>query len=111
MSEPKSGVKLPSEGGKVRLISMEDLDHRRTASKAAVTTKNSIIADLGGEDRLSTVERLLAEHCALAAAVVQDSYARWIDGQKVPLTELATVQNSFLRIASLLGLSRRPRDV
>jgi hypothetical protein len=62
-------------------------------------------------DRLSTVERLLAEHAALAAAVVQDSYARWIDGEKVPLTELATVQNSFLRIASLLGLSRRPRDV
>jgi hypothetical protein len=65
---------------------MEDLDHRRTASRTAVTTKNSIIGDLGGEDRLSTVERLLAEHAALAAAVAQDSYGRWIDGQKVPLT-------------------------
>jgi hypothetical protein len=32
-------------------------------------------------------------------------------GEQVALTELATVQNAFLRVASSLGFSRRAKDV
>jgi hypothetical protein len=74
-------------------------------------TKDAILADLGGAEQLSTLERLLAEHAALAAAVVQDSYARWLKGEQVPLTEVATVQNAYMRAAMALGLQRRSKDI
>ena len=90
---------------------MDDLDRRTKAAQTALETKNAIIADLGGEDGLSTLERIAAEHAALAACVVQDSYSRWLQGKDVPLAELGVVQNCFLRVASVLGFRRRARDV
>jgi hypothetical protein len=104
---PKAPVRL----GKTHLISMEDLDRRTKAAQMPLETKDAIMADLGGVDRLSTIERLMAEHAALAAAVTQDAYARWLKGQEVPLAELAVVQNRFMRVASALGINRRQRDV
>jgi hypothetical protein len=47
----------------------------------------------------------------MASAVVADSYARWLKGEQIALSELATVQNAFLRVASSLGFSRRAKDV
>jgi hypothetical protein len=78
---PKGTVRL----GKTRLISMSDLDRRTKAAQVALETREAIISDLGGEDQLSTLERLAAEHAALAAAVTQDAYARWLQGQEVSL--------------------------
>lgn len=77
----------------------------------ALETKNAIISDLGGADQLSTLETIAAEHAALAACVVQDSYAKWLQGKDVPLAELGVVQNCFLRVASVLGFRRRAKDM
>jgi hypothetical protein len=104
---PKDTVRL----GKTRLISMSDLDPRTKAAQVALETREAIISDLGGSDQLSTLERLAAEHAALAAAVTQDAYARWLQGQEVSLPEISTIQNVFLRIAGALGFSRRAKDV
>jgi hypothetical protein len=96
---------------KARLLDLSDLDQRTNAAKLAQQVKANIIADLGGEEQLSTLERLACEHAALASAVVADSYARWLKGQEIALTELATVQNAFLRVAGSLGFSRRAKDI
>jgi hypothetical protein len=104
-------AKPPIKVGKTRLISMSDLDRRTKAAQVALETREAIISDLGGADQLSTLERLAAEHAALSAAVTQDAYARWLQGQEVSLPEIATIQNVFLRIAGALGFSRRARDV
>ena len=96
---------------KARLLDLSDLDQRTNAAKLAQSVKSAILADLGGEANLSTLERLACEHAALASAVVADSYTRWLKGENVALTEIATVQNAFLRIAGSLGFSRRARDV
>jgi hypothetical protein len=106
---PKKG-RLGTAGGelysrpnsKVRLVSMQDLDRR---------TKTNIMADLGGEDRLSTLERIMVENAAMSAAVLRDAHVRWMQGQAVPVSELATLENTFNRTASMLGLSRRAKDV
>jgi hypothetical protein len=60
---------------------------------------------------LSTLEKLACEHAALASAVVADSYTRWLKGEQVALTEIATVQNAFLRVAGAIGFSRRAKDI
>jgi hypothetical protein len=90
---------------------MSDLDRRTKAAQLALETKEAIIADLGGADQLSTLEKIACEHAALAAAVTADSYARWLKGEEVALTELGTVQNCFLRIAGAIGFSRRAKDI
>jgi hypothetical protein len=71
----------------------------------------ALLSDLGGEEQLSTLERLLAEHAALASAVVADSYTRWLKGEQIALSELSTVSNTYMRAAMALGLNRRAKDV
>jgi hypothetical protein len=90
---------------------MQDLDRRTKAAQVAVETKTNIMADLGGEDRLSTLERIMVENAAMSAAVLRDAHVRWMQGQAVPVSELATLENTFNRTASMLGLSRRAKDV
>jgi hypothetical protein len=108
---PDEAAKLPEYPGKARLVSLDQIDRRTKAAQLALETKDAIIADLGGPDQLSTLERLLAEHAALASAVVADSYTRWLRGEQIALAELATVSNTYMRAAMALGLNRRPKDV
>ena len=42
-----------------------NLDRRTKAAQVAVSTKAAIMSDLGGEDRLSTLERLQCENAAM----------------------------------------------
>src|SRR5262249_14492542 len=94
-----------------RLVSLDQIDRRTKAAQLALEAKEAIIADLGGIDQLSTLERLACEHAAMASAVTAESYARWLKGEEISLTEIATVQNAFLRVAGSLGFSRRAKDV
>ena len=84
----------PLRVGKTRLISMAGLDRRHKANQLALATKDAILSDLGGG--LSTLERIMAEHAALASAVVADAYARWLRGDEIPLVEISTAQNCYL---------------
>ena len=104
-------VPRPGQTSKVRLVTMEDLDRRTKAAQIALETKSAIMPDLGGEDQLSTLERLMVENAAMSAAVLRDAHVRWMQGKPVPVSELATLENTFNRTAQALGLSRRAKDV
>ena len=101
----------PERIGKTRLVSMADLDRRTKAAQTAVATKSAIMSDLGGEDRLSTLERLQCENAAMASAVLRDMQVRWLQGEEVSVTEMVSVENVFNRTAAALGTKRRPKDV
>jgi hypothetical protein len=92
-------------------MTLDQIDRRTKAAQLALETKDAIISDLGGLDQVSTLERLLAEHAALASAVVADSYTRWLKGEQIALAELATVSNTYMRAATALGLGRRAKDI
>jgi hypothetical protein len=96
---------------KARLTDLSDLDGRTGAAKHALRVKSAIIADLGGAGQLSELELLAAEHAALASALVADAYGRYLRGENVALSEIATVGNLFLRYGAAIGFSRRARDV
>jgi hypothetical protein len=53
----------------VRLVTMADLDRRTKAAQKALETKSAIMADLGGEEQLSTLERIMVENAAMSAAL------------------------------------------
>jgi hypothetical protein len=59
----------------------------------------------------ATLERIMVENAAMSAAVLRDAHVRWMQGQPVPVSELATLENTFNRTAQALGLSRRAKDV
>ena len=66
---------------------------------------------MGGDDRLSTLERLQCENAAMASAVLRDMQVRWLQGEEVSVTEMVSVENVFNRTAAALGTKRRPKDV
>ena len=93
------------------VLSMQDLYRRTKAAQTAVATKSAIMSDLGGEDRLSTLERLQCENAAMASAVLRDMQVRWLQGEEVSVMEMVSVENVFNRTATALGTKRRPKDV
>ncbi|MGA9562652.1 MAG: hypothetical protein WBR32_16560 [Pseudolabrys sp.] len=101
----------PSRGGKTRLLSLDDLDRRTRAFQTAHDMKHAIIADLGGAEQLSTLELIQAENAAVDAAVLRDLQVRWLRGDEVEASVLATIENVFNRTAAMLGTKRRTKDV
>ena len=103
--------KRRSRAKKVRLLSLHDLDDRTRAAQLVREMRAEVIADLGGEERLSTMERGATEHVALTAAMIRDAGVRWIHGQEIDPGSVATLINAFNRTASILGWQRRATDV
>ena len=101
----------PERAGKVRLVSMAQLDRRTKAAQIADATRSAIISDLGGAERLSTLERLQAENAAMSAAMLRDLQIRWIKGEEIPVVEMVSLENVFNRTAAPLGTTKRVTDV
>jgi hypothetical protein len=97
--------------GKQRLMTLADLDRRTKAAQTARNTRDAIVADLGGADRLSTLELIQAENAAVTATLLRDQHVRWLRGEKIVIAELVSLENTFNRTAGALGVARRPKDV
>lgn len=103
---------IPDEKVKVSLLSISDLDGRTNAAKTARAMRRDIIADLGGEDELSAIERALVDSVAISTAIIEDAQVRWLKGEPgVNLTEITTIANARRRDMQLLGVKRQMRDV
>jgi hypothetical protein len=100
-----------SDAGRVRLLTLKDLDRRTRAYQRVKETRAEVIADLGGEDQLSTFERIAADNVAMLDAMLKDVSARWLQGEAIDVADIATLQNTFNRTAAALGWQRRSRDV
>ena len=96
---------------KARLRSLDDLDRRTTAAKAALELRSAIVADLGGEDRISAMKRELIESVALIGAALKDAAVRYIKGEPVDIGEFATLANTQRRLLADLGLERQAKEV
>jgi hypothetical protein len=97
--------------GKVRLLTRQSLDGRTKARRQLDAIASGIAQDLGGEDRLSVVQKHLVEAFAGAALHVNDLNAKLLLGQDVDIVEHSQVISTLVRIASRIGIDRVPRDV
>src|SRR5262245_15414829 len=84
--------------GKVRRMTLGDLDGRTTAAKTARRLISEIESDLGGSDRLSAAERVLAHRAAVATAMAEDMEARWLTGHPVDIGAYGTLVNVTTRL-------------
>ncbi len=98
-------------GGKVRLLTLDALDGRTRAAQAVRETRAEVMADLGGADQLSTLERLAVDHVAMLAAMLRDAGVRWLQGEAIDPAAIGALVNTFNRSAATLGWQRRARDV
>jgi hypothetical protein len=105
--EASAGGKEP----KVRLLSLSDLDGRTRSAQLVSKTIDNLVADLGGEDNLSTAEHLIVRRAAIAGAMSEDLAARWLTGETVDPAIFATLANVERRQLETVGIKRRPRDV
>lgn len=96
---------------KVKLLTLDELDGRTTAAKRVRETRAEVIADLGGEANLSTMERIAVDNVAMLDAMLKDASARWLMGEALDVSVIATLQNTFNRTATAIGWQRRARDV
>jgi hypothetical protein len=95
--------------GKVRLVSLEQLDGRTAAFKAAQNQIRMLSADLGND--LSVAEQQLVTRAALVGAIASDFEARWVAGEQVPLMDYLAAVNVQRRVLATLGLQRRAKTV
>jgi hypothetical protein len=98
-------------GPKRRLKCLADLDRRTAAAKAAYALQGEIIADLGGPNALSAMQRVLIDHVATLAAALGDIAAKYLAGEDTDMVRYATLANSQRRLLADLGLERRAIDV
>jgi hypothetical protein len=99
---PKVPARTGRDGrGKVRLLSRDALDGRTKARKQFDAIASGIAADLGGEDRLSTVQKHLVEAFAGCTLTLNDINARALLGEPVDL----------LAYSQLMSLVRQERRI
>ena len=97
--------------GKQRLLSRDALDGRTRARKQFDAIATGIAGDLGGEDRLSTVQKHLVEAFAGAAVHVHDLNARLMLGQDVDIIAHSHAISTMVRVASRIGIHRVARNI
>ncbi|AZO12528.1 MULTISPECIES: hypothetical protein [unclassified Mesorhizobium] len=108
--EPGSPPVAPSKGGKVRLLSFEDLDKRTKPYQQAVELRDELIGERGGESALDAMRIRFIEDVAITSAMIRDAQVRWLKGEQIGISEIATLLNSRRRDAEQIG-GPEPRDV
>lgn len=99
------------DAGKVRLLTLDDLDGRSRAAQFVRDTRQDVVADMGGVEQLSTLERIAVDNAVLTAAILKDAGIRWLKGEPIDPGTISSLENTFNRTAAALGWKRRARDV
>ena len=93
-----------------QLLTRDALDGRTAAAKYFDELTNAIENDLGGHDALSAIERTLVQGYVGTFVTLQHLNVLLARGQPVDLDQHAQCCSALVRIASRLGLQRRPKD-
>ena len=94
-----------------QLLTRQSLDQRTNAFKIFTKIVSDIETDLGGADRLSTIEHALIEGFAGAALTLHNLNCRLALGLAIDLGQHAQAVSAMVRVASRLGVSRRARTI
>ena len=102
---------VPAEGEKTRLLTLDHLDGRCLAVKRVRAVETEIAQDLGGAARISQAQRALCRRAAVLSTIIEDTEARWADGQRLDMPVYLAATNTLRRVLATIGLERRARPV
>jgi hypothetical protein len=109
--DAKSVRRRPHRATRPQLLTRDQLDGRTNAAKMFDQLVADIESDLGGRDRLSTIQRSLIEGFVGAAVTLHSLNVRLALGQDIDLAQHAQAVSAMVRVATRLGVRRVPRDV
>jgi hypothetical protein len=109
-SPEKAPARRRHRPAKPQLLTRDQLDGRTNAARAFAQIVTDIEIDLGGRDRLSTIERALIEAFAGACITLQHLNVKLALGEEIDLGQHAQAVSAMVRVASRLGLERRARN-
>jgi hypothetical protein len=99
------------EAALTQLLTRAELDQRTNAARAFDKLIGEIVADLGGREACTALELNLVEAYVGAAIQVEALNCRQLLGEAIDLTIYCQAASTMMRIASRLGLRRRPKPV
>jgi len=100
----------PAHSGKIRLLTLDDLDGRTRAAQRAHDLTDKLLAERGGADS-GELRRAMTTGVALLTTMVEHYAARWLSGDPVDPASIATLLNARRRDAELIGIDPEPRDI
>ncbi len=101
--ERRSDTDLPTKAtgnGKLRLMTLHDLDGRTLASRRAKELIATIAEDMGGD--LTVPQRQLVQHAAILGAMIESLAARWLLGEPIDQNTYAMLINAQRRVLAAL---------
>ena len=102
---------VPAEGEKTRLLTLDHLDGRCLAVKRVRAVETEIAQDLGGAARISQAQRALCRRAAVLSTIIEDTEARWADGQRLDMPTYLAATNTLRRVLATIGLERRQLSI
>src|SRR5262249_13151731 len=96
---------------RAELLSREHLDGRTKARRQFDAIASGIARDLGGEDRLSTIQKHLVEAFAGVAVHVHDLNAHLMLGEQIDVAEHAHAISTMVRVATRIGVRRIAKEI
>lgn len=97
--------------GKVRLLMRDDLDGRTRARRQFDRIALGICQDLGGEDRLTTIQRQLVQAFAGCCIQMHSLNTHLLLGEQIDAMAHSSAISNMVRVASRLGIHRVAREV
>jgi hypothetical protein len=92
---------------KTRLLCLENLDGRRTASRRAYELIAAFEADLGG--KLTLADRLAVRRAAMLSALAEHEASRQMAGEATDTDQLVRLSNAARRAVADLSLPKRDK--
>jgi hypothetical protein len=88
---------------------MDRLDKRTVLGRAVLGRYMAVVSDLGGTEALSNIKHSLVRRFVWFETMIEGMECRAAAGEGVDIGSWTQLTNSWLGIARLLGLERRPR--
>ena len=101
----------PVTGPKSRLLTLDDLDRRTKAAQRAFDMHDRLVAERGGAESMSVLRYSMTRSVAVLSAMVEDLQVKWLRGERIEPTLIATLLNARRREAEIIGIDPAPKDV
>lgn len=93
------------------ISSIQALDKRTRSFKRYSVIVGAVLADMGGTENVSEIQRQLIAKFATLALQLEAMEAAAIEGNEIDLDLFGRCAGHLRRIAEALGINRIPRDV
>ena len=92
-------------------ITLPETDNRLRSVRRYRDLVRAIVADQGGEDRLSETRRTLIRRFAAGAVFAEQIEAKFAAGEEISSADWAVIASTLVRIAQRIGIDRRAKDI